>query len=348
MTLGVKKITGITCLLGIAITTLLILDNISKKKIEQPNGFSRKFLFNHAILNKVHQTEHKYYIAGIDDSNIFYYYRNPKEIMECNLDMQKSQVYPLPVDSMLKGIGSAFRINVFYPVVELYALGWNSIIRFNLLTHQLSRELLPGNYTRIIKISNSSYIVKGFDSSGDNEFLYKINTANSATTNKPALLDRRNDAGLSTDGHILYDNSTNAALFIHLYSNRILYMDSNLNLLATGKTIDTFSDYQLTGRKVNNKNKTFFTQAKPPRYINYTCCVYNHKLYVNSLVKADNESETSFNSNCVIDIYDHNIKKYLGSFYVPKYHNEKLRSFCITDSLLVATYPDAIISYHLN
>jgi hypothetical protein len=135
--------------------------------------------------------------------------------------------------------------------------------------------------------------------------------------------------------------------YAHFLNEQVVSVSRRFKSTAADGTIDTFSEYQLKGKRLaGSKNKSFFTQAKPPRFVNYACCAYNGILYVNSRIKADNETENDFDKNSVIDLYAIQNGSYKGSFYVPKPEQKKIQSFVVTDSLIIATYTSAIISYH--
>ena len=215
-----------------------------------------------------------------------------------------------------------------------------------MITEKIVIDKLQRNFTRAVRISDNNYIIKGFDSTYKNQILYNVNFSTGGVISKTNLLDRKNDAGLSIDGSLLYDSATHCVIYVHSYCNKILYMDTTLNLLHIAKTIDTFSAYQLSGKEITiNKHKSFFTQSKPPRFVNNKSCLYDGKLYVNSAIRADNETEEAYNKNSLIDIYTLGNNQYVGSFYIPKYKKEKLLDFFFSNNFIVATYPDRVIIY---
>ena len=85
----------------------------------------------------------------------------------------------------------------------------------------------------------------------------------------------------------------------------------------------------------------------PSRIVNWESDVSDGKLYINSWMKADNESIHQFNNNSVIDVYDVITGAYKKSFYVPFFRGEKMESFKVCKNELVAIYKSYIAAYHI-
>lgn len=125
-------------------------------------------------------------------------------------------------------------------------------------------------------------------------------------------------------------------------------MDTNLNLLQTGKTIDTFSSYQASAKGITKNGKTSFSYGAPPKVINSLISADNGMLYVLSQMKADNEDNDTRAKNSVIDIYNMGSSGYVGSLYVPDEAGKRMIAFKVTDGELLAIYTNKLKQFRIN
>jgi hypothetical protein len=86
---------------------------------------------------------------------------------------------------------------------------------------------------------------------------------------------------------------------------------------------------------------------QPPQMVNRIGAVWNGKLYLESMLKADNELPLDFAENTVIDAYSVTNGNYIASFYIPPYKGNKLYMFSIINKKLYAIYGKAVVVYDL-
>lgn len=152
------------------------------------------------------------------------------------------------------------------------------------------------------------------------------------------------------DGMLLYDHSTFKIFYMYFYRGEILTLDSNLNFQQIIKTIDTISTTNIKTaliRKEGEKGKSVLTvtTTAPPKFINAYITTNQNKLYAYSLLKASNETDTDFEQNQSIDVYDIKNGKYLYSFHIPKYKGQKLRQFKVIKNRVLAIYETFLVIY---
>ena len=344
-----SRLIPVAILIIVSFAILSFLDYRSKAVTQAKHGFNRKMLKCSIDLKWEYKTGKRYFFAGHSSKQIFFYSSDPNKIVAITPYTGKVQIINSSRDSFNKDMKNAFSIRIYGRIAEVYDLNTASILKFNYDTKKIQQIKLPRNYSKIVKISPNSYVIKGFTVDGDNQELYKFDLVKGEIRPGNNLLKKSYDAGLSVDGRLLFDTTSNTVVYVHLYSNRVLYLDSNLTLLGQGHTIDTFAGYYLQGKKVKKSAANpFFTVAKPPLYINTTAAVHNGFLYVSSAIKADNETYETFTNNSVIDLYDIKSRAYSGTVYIPRHHDKRILSFDVSGDKIIASYPDAILTYHLD
>jgi len=204
-------------------------------------------------------------------------------------------------------------------------------------------------FTRAAFIPPSTFIIRGNDTSSTkpDQVFMKINIASSLLQQEKNLSEKKGDAGITTDGLLHYDLSTHLLTYTFFYNNHILCFDTNLRLIHKTHTIDTTNAYQIQTGSTGTETEKVFTNTMPSRIVNWESDVSDGKLYINSWMKADNESIHQFNNNSVIDVYDVITGAYKKSFYVPFFRGEKMESFKVCKNELVAIYKSYIAAYHI-
>lgn len=203
-------------------------------------------------------------------------------------------------------------------------------------------------------ISDNTLVIryKRNDGPQRNFSLAKLDLKKNTTTIKKYLLPKENNAIFSNDGWLFYDKKNARILYSYFYRGEFICLDTNMNLLYKSKTIDTISKSQnktglYTSRDVNGKLITNITQIGIPKILNRYITTDNNKIYILSRIKADNEIDSEFKMNQIIDIYDIKNGKYISSFYIPKYKNDKITHFKIKSSKLIAIFGAHLIAYNL-
>jgi hypothetical protein len=157
------------------------------------------------------------------------------------------------------------------------------------------------------------------------------------------LLQTQVDGILCTDGHLQYSHSENMLVYTYRYRNQFLCIDTGLNLVRKGKTIDTTSVAKIAVAETDGK----IIMSKPPFVVNRTTSVAGKHLFVNSNLVARNESAEVVKNRSVIDVYDITDGSYLYSFYIYDEAKEKMQSFMVQDSFLIATFKNYVARYDL-
>ncbi len=138
----------------------------------------------------------------------------------------------------------------------------------------------------------------------------------------------------------------NLLIYLYYYRNEFICLDTNLNLLYKGSTIDTISKAQI--KIVEIRSEKISTFAERPLIVNRKSCISRGWLFVNSGLKANNEERQSFDQLAVIDLYSLIDGTYQFSFYMPDPITKKMRDFIVVEKTLIALYDNYIAAYDLN
>lgn len=335
-----------------AIIIVIILCLFTEDPYNRKNGFSRSFF--PGSLAKLHALKIRKdnIVSTVGASDVHFYFQThfPNEIFITDSSLSQGQLLKMPVNN-LKTIASNFNLHVDSPHVYIYARNVPSVIIYDLNNKKINAYHIPCSiYTREAIISKSSLVIRGFDSNipGSQIFMRTKLGADKALS-KNNLNGKSNDAGISTDGLVHYDQKTNLLCYTYFYRNGILCMDTALNELFTISTIDTVKGFQIDikGTLSKDKQTISYSNTSPLTFINVESCAANGKVFNASTLKADNEIKRNFLHNSVIDVYDLEKRKYIGSFYIPFYKGEKMRRFNISKNILIAIYPTYIVTYQL-
>ncbi|HEY8388135.1 MAG TPA: hypothetical protein VIK74_06000 [Parasegetibacter sp.] len=201
-------------------------------------------------------------------------------------------------------------------------------------------------YTHSIRISPKTYVVRGIDTSvkKTDQIFVKANSETNQVTREKNVSETNGDAGLSTDGMLSYDPINHLIIYPYFYENKFLCMDTNLNLVYTGRTIDNTKSLPIK----STVNKNVLTTTTPKRIVNNYSLISQGYLFINSGIKANNEDNKAYQDNSIVDIYETKTGAYKGTFYIPEFNGEKMRTFNIIDEGLIAIYKSKVVKYKFS
>ena len=158
--------------------------------------------------------------------------------------------------------------------------------------------------------------------------------------------DRKDN--FSVDGFSCYNKAAGRVIFTYYYRNQFICLDTNLKVLYTAKLIDTNSVAKIKVGEYEAGGKTIRTMAKPALTVNKESCSDGDRYYNHSALTADNEANSVFNKEEVIDVYSLSNGKYSHSIYLPRYKGENMSGFAVHEGLLIALYERHLVSYRLE
>lgn len=283
--------------------------------------------------------------------HLFFTSRDPRMLITTNkhLSIIDTQFLRIPLRPQLLASCELF---IDSPQINLITKNSPSLIRYNTHNDSFSIIKLPTPLiTRISRISPSTLVVRTFDSLQQSQLFATINIHTGKKTHEKIIKELAGDAGFSSDGLLTYDNHSHHIFYTQFYQNIFYALDTNLNLLYKGKTIDTINTNQIYSRAFTDSVKRNGSRmpAVPLKRIMNGIGAGNGYLFVLATLRADNELEDNTRNNTVVDLYNATDGQYKGSFYIPNINGKKIQAIQITtDNILVTIYKDRIATWKLN
>jgi hypothetical protein len=339
---------GVCVLAGTAIVAILY--RISGTPNTQKNGFTRNIKSRYLTISRaINLQEKSSGITGATNNRIYINNPvNPVNISEVDYYLSKNKptgwyfsIHP-KLNSTTVGVDS--------PYINIYQRGKGIITTYHVGQTNpdwMSDDSIPGRQFDLAhRISSNSFVVRTTNSQLRQYTLTKVVQGQGFFKENTNAISGQADGYLSADGLLLFDKETSKIVYIYLYRNQYMILDSNLEILQTGRTIDTIRHAQLS--LYNYKNVKYTTFDGPALITNKNACTCKGRLYVQSALLSDNEDRKMFSNNTVIDMYDLEKRHYQTSFYVPRFNGHKVDEFRVYDTLLMAIQGNFIVSYIIN
>jgi hypothetical protein len=315
------------------------------------NGFKRKVeQIKIKRVNAFARDENIGRIVGANANALYFQTKIPGNffILDPQLKNPRYMSINIPVNSET---ATAFSSTVDSPSIKVYLGNMHGVIYGNMIDKKFQfLDFGTSGYTRSVSISDHSFIVRAFDKK--NEKLDQIFIRSSPVERKILrennILERKGDGGIPTDGMLHYDPTTHLITYVFFYHNGFLTLDTNLNLVYKGNTIDTLKSFQTKARGYAVGGEAEFTNYTPSKIVNSTNLVYDGYLYNHSMLKGDNEKMSDFKDNSAIDVYDLKNGSYQGSFYIPAYEDQRMEDFRIYRNTITVLYKNYVVNYELH
>lgn len=327
-----------------ALCLMFAIVRSSRHQYEAKHGFNRTFPpVARLQLVKEIAVQSPLYIAGISNGNIYFHTDDPQTIVYTDTALNAIKTLSLAIDtSVSRYLTNDFSTYVRYPEVFIFAYNIAALLVYNLQTDKLTVISTPSNYNNAVQISDSVFMLKYFTGDSTDQSFCKLNI-----TTKQVLKSSQLTEDLSSGGTLLYNEQNASCYYVHHYNNRITIFDTTFNSVRSAHTIDTFtqSQIQYLSRNKTGSNDILYKPKGSRMLINYLSHLHAGRLYINSLIKADNETLLTDKPETVIDVYNANTDNYLESFYLPVPYSQHLKSFRIFNRNILATYTNHIALY---
>jgi len=341
-----KNILLIPTVILAAIGIVVLLAWRSFQPLKGSEKFNRIFLKTAITIKGVMKSENVMRLSGSTPTHLFFQTKNPSKLLMADYSLNNIDTIKLdiPVNEMIE---SSFSTYIDSPHVSVMA-GRISAIFENDISNNTQIELkLPTTlFTRGIMVGTNKYVVRGVDTfvKRFDQIFLRANSANGKIKRETNISETNKDGGLSTDGMLTYNRLNNLVFYSEFYSRNIFCIDSGMNLKYSFHTIDNTKTIPITA----TINKNVLTANTPKRLVNTYCATDNDILCVYSAVKAENEKDQDHTNNSSIDKYDIKNGKYVGSFYIPKYAQEKMKRFSIVGNNIISFYKSHVVVYNLS
>lgn len=342
-----KLITLIICFLG-SVLIIIFLNFFSVKINNRENGFIRLFPPHLITPEKILDVKEKsYYIAGTTSNNIYLTnIKEPTNLFVSNSNLTDGHKISLTIKDSEYIKAGANKISIDSPSIYLTDGQLPGISEGSLTDLKMNPIQKSCYFTLAVPISNSSFIVRTYSKNAEQNILTKTVLGKPENEEPKYLLEKQGDGIFSTDGMLLFEPNLKYIIYVYYHDNRISCLDTNLNIIYKGTTIDTVSHVKLKIKTIASEG--IITLASPPFTVNKHSCATAKWLFVHSELLANNEGSTAFNHSSVIDVYSIKDGKYHFSFYLPDFRNNKIKSFKVFDKTLVALYDHFLYLYQIN
>lgn len=331
-----------TILIGGILLVVALYSNTYRPNSKR-NGFNRKWLpvvitSVAAIPNTCNIRE----INGIENDHYYFGSNDPGKIYAADLSLADLRLISLniPVNHRM---ASLFNTTLKDSMAITFAYNTPGIFITHIFSKQFSYYRPPVFFDQGHFYNNSFYLIGYKDNNFYRPKFVKINFKNDTTVEI-----RDFPSGIAPfEGNLYYDDRNHDLVYVSFYFNSFLVFDTSLRWKYIGHTVDTTNSYQIKQIAFTRHRQKVLTHAEPLNMVNRPGCISDGHLFVNSTLKADNEDQSSFSKNSVIDVYAVLNGSYLGSFYLPLDKGHKVKRFQVFSDKLVAIYPDDIIVYNL-
>lgn len=314
---------------GIGMTIILLFTSDIPNKSN--NGFDRYFLpvepktlsnvnLKFPSREIIHLNKNKLLIST-DSSNILLSYKYTSDEIEYkrleidpDLKRQIGNVYSFAYDAKNKSS------TLFANNLQGILITAKDSIKFTKLSN--------GTYYYAAAIGSNSYVLRRFEKQTGDVLFERVSIPSGIRLKEQNISLKSIDGGLSTDGHLLYNEKNGLLSYMHYYNNEIISFDTTLKLAKRFQTIDTIS------------HKEQLERNKPLLVTNKKSFVYGDYLFICSNLRADNEPMKDYLKNIPIDIYNVRTGTYKGSIYVPVFNRQLISSLKYDGEKLAALYYD--------
>lgn len=325
---------------GIAVIAVFLILKGATIPNEADNGFTRK------ILNEKMEPSAYFHfgdfvtkISGVTRNSIFVSGEHPGWVLRSNLSFNK-------IDTLLYGVKLSEKlrapsITIDSPFLYMYAPEISYLIKgvvdsARVDTLKLNTDLI----TRTAQISPQRLIVRAIDSTQSKQIFKVIDCMSGDVIKEIDPMEKQQYGGFDTDGNLKYDKTSGRIVYVKMFQNEYYCLDTNLNLLYKGHTIDTTYSNSVNIDLVNADGVTKVMATKPRVIVNRHVDASDGLLYIMSGLRADNEKLKNFNTIIPVDVYEISDGKYVGSFYLPRFEGKKIRDFKVFNNTLLALYED--------
>ncbi|WP_268225205.1 hypothetical protein [Sinomicrobium oceani] len=350
-----KKIIYTVSSLIIGLTPIIAFYFYSSQTNIHKNNFERSFLPPEQLHNKqvLEIQDRGYYIAHITPEKVFIStYTAPNRLLIINYNLTEIQSVELSIPDVQLSVVKSAKISA--KAVKITIDSTNVFIVDKATPALIYGELSGTSYTHLgnnnfneaIALPPSSFIIRRYNSRLQQNVLRKVSKKSNNEDTVSYKLEKQVDGIFCTLGTMLYSKDLHQIIYVYRFRNQYVGLDTTLNVLYIGNTIDTTSYAKIKTQTVPSENRIVLSRYTPE--VNKHCTIFGNQLYIHSGLKADNELKDQFDKNSVIDVYSLKNQEYQFSFYLPNHEGKKLTDFRVYNDKIMALYDHFIVTYRIN
>jgi len=342
----IKKVFSFVLLLLLSIAVLITMFTYSNRKLGLKNGFKRIFPKDRASIKaKITLDDEAYSIVDVSTDTItLNTFNKPYELIKISNDGHKKITYRIPSIQKKEKFDGLNTVAIFDDCYIILSGKSSSGYKINKAGKIIVAKRLNKLYFYQSEVMNTNSFVFVEDAMIDSIKRHKLKKVNWQGKELSSFIpEKQVDGYFCTDGFFTFDRESKRLFYAFYYRGTFACLDSNLNLIYQAKTIDTIKRAKIFLRNVGNH----VTQSTPPNVVNKRFSVANGKVYMQSALKADNETKGNFEKFDVIDIYNIRNGEYTVSFYIPKLGIQRLTAFKVYKHMLVALYNSTLVVFKI-
>jgi len=330
---------------------VLILYVFADKPNDQKNGFNRHLPSHTATLHQSLELGYPaYYIAGFAGEHIYLgNYSASLHLLAVDQQLKDTQQLTLTIPAGERYAWKLSRIMVDSPAVYMAEGNTPSLYSGKLNDLHMSRFLPQSCFFNVLQnISTTSFISRSIhiDTLGNKQsILTKITTDTPYVKLRAGILQKQVDGIFCTDGTLDYDKQTGKLIYLYHYRNEFIALDTNLQVIYTGHTLDTNTTARIQVANMSTGTSKF---SAPPNYVNNRARIGNNRIYILSSMLADNEDKQIWQHNEIIDVFSLDKGDYMYTLYIPLHGKEHMTDFIVKDNKLFALYDHSLNAYAIT
>jgi hypothetical protein len=336
----------------LTIATIASLYSLSRIAEDDPvlGNFNRKYVKDYATLDaEMDLRGNGFYFSGVTNSHVYLGSMvAPFRLFQINSDLNNMRNYVLGTGTLQnEAITMATVIKVDSPYFFLADGGKPAIYRGRLLDWANAIALPQKEYfTQIVPIGAATFGIRSNDLEDLSNILGKFEQGTEHPRVDSSLLQRQYDGVFCTDGKLIYNKQYSRLVYSYYYRNGFVVCDTNLALDYRGHTIDTFGVARMAYDTRQSDGVRMLTEKK---VVNRAFATFGNNIYVDSNLRADNETLEEFSKGSVIDVYDLQTGAYTHSFRLPRVDDARVREFIVADErTILALQGRSLVRYRLG
>jgi len=288
-----------------------------------------------------------YYLAGTNANSLYLIAPNfPLQLQKANADLSRITLINLHLPdstnlyaahTYITADSNVFLFDGFKPSVMKTTLPDTE-----LTIHSLKKDY----YLKAIPLAANSFIFQVYDSLREQNIFIKYNPDRGEYLPSQYVPDKTSDGVFSVDGVLRYEPVSNKLIYLYFYKNQFDCLDTNLNRLYSGRTIDSNNTAKVYIIKTNEGKTGAITAASTQ--VNKGSWISENRFYIHSLIASKKDNEAMMKNYDMIDIYDVATGAYIQSLAAEKYKGYNLNGFIVIADQFYGLYNNYLVEYRIK
>ncbi|MCU7618466.1 tellurium resistance protein TerC [Chryseobacterium sp. PBS4-4] len=330
--------------IGMVITLFLSSEYIIKKE----NNFTRRFLLHPVSETNTLTLDNKdYYFAGFNQDTLYLGNRQyPLSLTTTDTALSKIHTSYLQPDHKqldFKNISVEVKGTHYYVydgTVPVIFRGNIGSIKAKTISYQ------DAYFNSLVVLDSTRFAVRTQSAATQNFILGQIDLRKTPKlTMISGILQKQTDGVFDLDGILIGDAAEKELIYTYAYRNEFIVMDNDMKIKQRLHTIDTVRNAQIRSVALSDGSRKM---NQPPLKVNSQSFVYRGLLFNHSVLMGKNESKNAWKKADVIDVYQTDAQMYIGSFYIYRKNNKKLKELYVKDHSMYIIQDDLLTRYHLS